>query len=44
MQERGQNYHLLSLEHDDDIKWNHFRVTGEFTGHRWIPRTKASDA
>ena len=27
--------------------WNIFRVTGpwrgEFTGHRWIPRTKASD-
>ena len=34
--------------HDDVIKWNFFRVTGhlsgEFTGHRWIPRTKASDA
>ena len=28
-------------------KWNIFRVTGllcgEFTGYRWIPRTKASD-
>ena len=28
--------------------WDIFRVTGilcgEFTGHRWIPRTKASDA
>ena len=28
--------------------WNIFRVTGHlcgaFTGHRWIPRTKASDA
>ena len=28
--------------------WNIFRITGhlcgEFTGHRWIPRTKASDA
>ena len=27
--------------------WNIFRVTGhlyeEFTGHRWIPLTKASD-
>ena len=23
---------------------NIFRVTGHFTGHRWIPRTKASDA
>ena len=34
--------------HDDVIKWKHFRVTGplcvEFTGHRWIPLTKASDA
>ena len=35
--------------HDHDIKWQHFfRVTGpvcgEFTGHRWIPFTKASDA
>ena len=34
--------------HDDVIKWKHFRVTGylcgEFTGHRWIPCTKASDA
>ena len=32
--------------HDDVIKWKHFGVTGplrgEFTGHRWIPRTKAS--
>ena len=32
------------LENDDVIKWKHFRVTGplcwEFTGHRWIPRTK----
>ena len=34
--------------HDDVIKWKYFRVTGhlcgEFTGPRWIPRTKASDA
>ena len=34
--------------HDDAIKWKHFRLTGplwgEFTGHRWIPLTKASDA
>ena len=34
--------------HDDVIKWKHFRVTGhlcaEFTGPRWIPRTKACDA
>ena len=38
----------LSFHHDDVIKWKHFRVTGhlcgEFTGHRWIPRTKASEA
>ena len=35
-------------DHDDVIKWKPFRVTGplcgEFTGPRWIPRTKASDA
>ena len=34
--------------HDDVIKWKIFRVTGhlcgEFTGPRWIPRTKARDA
>ena len=34
--------------HDDVIKWKYFRVTvhlcGEFTGPRWIPCTKASDA
>ena len=38
----------LAARHDDVIEWKHFRVTGhlcgEFTGHRWIPRTKASDA
>ena len=38
----------LSGTHDDVIKWKLFRVTGhlcgEFTGLRWIPRTKASDA
>ena len=38
---------LTSQNHDDVIKWKHFPVTGrlcgEFTGHRWIPRTKASD-
>ena len=38
---------LLISGHDDVIQWNGFRVTGhlcgEFTGHRWIPRTKASD-
>ena len=41
--------HVLNRFHDDDvIKWKLFRVTGplcgEFTGHRWIPFTKASDA
>ena len=34
--------------HDDVFKGKHFRVTGhlcgEFTGHGWISRTKASDA
>ena len=34
--------------HDDVIKWKHFCVTGllsgEFTGHRWTPLTKARDA
>ena len=38
----------VSMTHDDVIKYNIFRVTGplcgEFTGHRWIPLTKASDA
>ena len=36
------------VDNDDVIKLDHFRVTGsfcgEFTGHRWIPLTKASDA
>ena len=40
----GRSY----IIHDDVIKWKHFHVTGhlcgEFTGHRWIHRTKASDA
>ena len=35
-------------QHDEDIKWIFFLVTGrlwgESTGHRWIPLTKASDA
>ena len=39
--------YLYYLFHDDVIKWKHFRVTGplygEFTGHRWIPLTKAND-
>ena len=34
--------------HDDVIKWKYFPrylpSCGEFTGHRWIHRTKASDA
>ena len=38
----------LAPFHDDVIKCKHFRVTGplcgEFTIHRWIPPTKASDA
>ena len=38
----------LAVLHDDVIKWKYFPrywpLRGEFTGHRWIPRTKASDA
>ena len=38
----------ISRNHDDVIQWNHFCVTGhlcgEFTGQRWIPHTKGSDA
>ena len=34
--------------HDDVIKWKHLTrywpLCGEFTGHRWILLTKASDA
>ena len=42
-------YNQPVLIHDDVIKWKHFpRYTGplcgEFTGPRWIPLTKASDA
>ena len=37
-----------SIVHDDVIKWKDFRVTGhlcrKFTGHQWLPHTKASDA
>ena len=37
-----------TLKYDDVIKWKHSRVTGalcgEFTGHWWIPLTKACDA
>ena len=39
---------LFLYIHDDVIKWKHFprywHLCGEFTGLRWIPRTKASDA
>ena len=43
------NVHFFqSYFHDNVIKWKHFRVPchlcREFAGHRWIPRTKASDA
>ena len=35
------------IGHDDVTKWKVFRVTNplweEFTGHWWIPPTKASD-
>ena len=38
----------LAVKHDDVFKWKHFRVTGhlcgEFTDHRSISRTEASDA
>ena len=38
----------MGLPHDDTIKWKHipryWPLCGEFTGHRWIPRIKASDA
>ena len=41
-------YARQTNKHDDVIEWKHFRVTGplcgEFTCHRWIPLTKASDA
>ena len=44
----SQGHNLHRQKHDDVIKWKHFRVTGplsgEFSGHRGIPRTKASDA
>ena len=36
---------LLDNHHDDVIKWKHLTgpLGGEFTAHRWIPLTKASD-
>ena len=44
----SSDYGLKRKGHDDVIKWKHFPrywpLCGEFIGHRWIPRTKASDA
>ena len=41
---KGQHFHFMMTSSNGNI----FRVTGrmwgEFTGHRWIPLTKASDA
>ena len=37
-------YYLESVIHDKVIRWNTDRLCGEFTGHRWIPRTKAIHA
>ena len=43
-----QKYSCGSRSMMTSSNWNIFHVTGslcgEFTGHRWIPRTKASDA
>ena len=40
--------HKKEKNYDDVIQWKHFprywQFCGEFTGPRWIPRTKASDA
>ena len=50
---KGSSYCYLKTvyrgcRHDDVIKWKHFPCywpfVWEFTGHRWIPLTKASDA
>ena len=42
----SDNLYAAHLYHDDVIKWKKNRVTGllcgDFTGHRWIPITKAS--
>ena len=42
------NFATLPSSYDDVIKWKHFLrywiFVREFTGHRWIPCTKASDA
>ena len=46
----GSLRHSRTTYHDDVIKWKHsplywpFVRCGEFTGPRWIPHTKASDA
>ena len=44
----GSSEPVDPLSHDDVIKWKHFPrywpFVREFTGHRWIPLTKASDA
>ena len=41
-------YIAIIMHNDDLIKWKHSRrywpLCGEFTGHRWIPITKAIDA
>ena len=37
-------YMFTYIYHDNVIKWNHFRVTGPLCCHRWIHRTKASEA
>ena len=44
---RGMATDVACLPHDDVIKWKHalcyWHLCGEFTGHRWTPRTKTSD-
>ena len=45
----GYPYIITTMHpvHDDVIKWKHLshycHLYGEFTGHRWMPHTKASD-
>ena len=45
---RQYQRYMLDTDMMTSSNWNIFRVTGhlcgEFTGPRWIPRTKASDA
>ena len=48
LNERFSNFWVTSwYDLDDVIKWKHllryWPLCGEFTGHRWIPLTKASD-